>query len=81
MKVTMALGGFLGFGIGLLFSWAQGSAWPSVVWRASVAALLAGLLMRWWGRLWVESLKEAQQDRHAALAKQIELKSKSTSSK
>jgi hypothetical protein len=65
MKLTMMLGGFLGFAIGLIFSWAQGSSWPSIVWRASVAALLAGVLLRWWGRLWINALQEAQRAREA----------------
>jgi L-asparagine transporter-like permease len=65
MKLIMALGGLIGFGIGVGFSWAQGSAWPSIVWRSAIAALLAGLLMRWWGRLWVKCLRDAHQERHA----------------
>ena len=69
MKLTMTLGGFLGFGIGLIFSWAQGSSWPSMVWRAALAALLAGWLLRWWGRLWINALHDAQRARQAALAK------------
>ncbi len=77
MKLAMALGGFLGFGIGLWFSWAHGSAWPSIVWRAALTALLAGLLLRWWGRLWVRSLKDTYEARQLALAKQTEAKSKS----
>ena len=83
MKLTMALGGFLGFGIGLLLSWVQGSSWPSVVWRSSLAALLAGLLLRWWGRLWVASLKQSHQDRQSALAavKKSESKPKPTPAK
>lgn len=69
MKLTMILGGFLGFGIGLFLSWVQGSSWPSMVWRASVAALATGVLLRWWGRLWIEALKDAHRARQAALAK------------
>ena len=60
MKLIMVLGGLIGFAIGFGFSWAQGSAWPTVVWRAAGMALLAGLLLRWWGRLWVRCLLDAQ---------------------
>jgi len=63
MKSLMILGGFIGFGIGVAFGLAQGSAWPGILWRASVAALLAGLVLRWWGRVWMNNLAEAQRDR------------------
>lgn len=66
MKLIMVLGGCIGFAIGLGFSWAQGSPWPSVVWRAVIAALLAGLLLRWWGRLWIQSLQQSHRERLAA---------------
>jgi len=33
-EVIMVLGGLIGFAIGFGFSWAQGSPWPSVLWRA-----------------------------------------------
>ena len=69
MKLIMVLGGLVGFGIGLGFSWAQGGAWPAVVWRAAVTALLGGLLLRWWGQLWVQCLRDAQKQRQAAPTK------------
>jgi len=65
MKLIMVLGGLLGFAIGFGFSWAQGSAWPTIVWRAAGMALLAGLLLRWWGRLWVKCLRDAYQEKQA----------------
>lgn len=65
MKLIMVLGGLVGFGIGFGFSWAQGSAWPSVVWRAAVTALIAGVLLRWWGRMWIKCLLDAQLERKA----------------
>jgi hypothetical protein len=65
MKLIMVLGGLIGFSIGFGFSWAQGSAWPTVVWRAAVMALLAGVLLRWWGRLWVKCLRDAYQEKQA----------------
>jgi len=40
-----------------------------MVWRAALAALLAGWLLRWWGRLWINALHDAQRARQAALAK------------
>ena len=68
MKLMMMLGGLLGFGIGLVFSWAQGSPWPSVLWRASVAAFASGLLLRWWGRLWIHALQQAHREKQTALS-------------
>jgi protein-S-isoprenylcysteine O-methyltransferase Ste14 len=69
MKLIMVLGGLIGFAIGFGFSWAQGSPWPSVVWRATLAALFAGILLRWWGRLWIQCLVQSQRERQAALRK------------
>lgn len=62
----MILGGLIGFSIGISFGVAQGSAWPAVVWRASVAAFLAGVILRWWGQVWVKSLRQANQERLSA---------------
>ena len=62
MKLMMMLGGLLGFGIGLTFGLAQESAWPAVIWRSSAAALCAGLLLRWWGKLWIKSLHEVRRE-------------------
>jgi hypothetical protein len=61
----MILGGLIGFLIGISFGVAQGSAWPAVIWRASVATFLAGVLLRWWGRVWIRSLRQAQLERLA----------------
>ena len=58
MKKLMMLGGLLGFSIGLVFGLAYGSSWPSIIWRASVATLCAGWLIRWWGGVWVRSLRD-----------------------
>jgi hypothetical protein len=66
MKKLMMLGGLLGFSTGLGFGLANGSSWPSVIWRASVAALCAGWLIRWWGGVWVRSLSESYADNLAA---------------
>jgi hypothetical protein len=65
MKVWMILGGLIGFLIGITFGLAQGSAWPAVLWRSAAAALIAGMLLRWWGRMWVRSLQQAQREKLA----------------
>jgi len=63
MRLWMILGGLIGFVIGISFGIAQGSAWPAVIWRASVATFLAGVLLRWWGGIWIKGLRQSQQDR------------------
>lgn len=67
MKLIMVLGGAMGFGIGAAFSLAQGSSWPALVWRSAFAALLGGILLRWWGRLWLTCLRDSLEERQAAL--------------
>jgi hypothetical protein len=66
MKKLLMAGGLVGFLIGLVLGLLQQSTWPSIFWRSSVAALAAGLLIRWWGRVWVRSLREAYSERLAA---------------
>jgi hypothetical protein len=65
MKKLMITGGLLGFAIGVVFGLLQESQWPAVLWRASVAALCAGILLRWWGRLWARSVHMACRERQA----------------
>jgi hypothetical protein len=56
------LGGLTGFSLGLGFGLASSGSWPLILWRASVAALCAGWLSRWWGGVWVRSLRESNSD-------------------
>ena len=69
MRLMMLTGAFLGFGIGAAFSWAQRSPWPYVIWRACVAAYLAGALTRWWGRQWINSLRSAHEEKRLSTEK------------
>jgi hypothetical protein len=62
MKALLLIGGIIGFGIGLSFSWIQESAWPSCLWHACLGAYLASLLLRWWGRAWRRNLEMALSD-------------------
>ena len=78
MKLLMILGGLVGFVIGITFGIAQESPWPSVIWRASIGAYLAGMLMRWWGRVWVRGLQEAHHERLAAVHSQTQSQTKTT---
>jgi hypothetical protein len=65
MKSLLLVGGLLGFGVGLLFSWAAESPWPTCFWHACVAAYFAGTLLRWWGGAWRKNLEAALKERQA----------------
>ena len=58
MKTFMLMGGLVGFVIGLVSGWFGAVSWPVLLCRSSVAALAAGLLMRWWWRVCVRSLHQ-----------------------
>ncbi len=70
MKALIVLGAIVGFLIGAGFGLAASSPWPAVLWRAGAAALVACLLARWWGRIWVQglrdSLEQQRRERRAA---------------
>lgn len=63
MKPLMILGSLVGFVIGAGFSLAGNCPWSTVLWRACVGALLVGMLARWWGRVWLEGLQSAVENR------------------
>jgi len=65
MKKLMITGGLIGFVMGVSIGLAQHSSWSSILWRASVAALAAGYLLRWWGQVWINGLNEAYQQKLA----------------
>ena len=65
MKSLMILGAIVGFLIGTGFGLAGSSPWPDALWRACAAALAAGVLARWWSRIWLKSLRESLQERRA----------------
>lgn len=68
MKKLMMMGGLMGFLIGIICGIAQGVTWPALFLRASVAALAAGLLLRWWGRVWIRSRQDSCDQRMATEA-------------
>ena len=69
MKKMMILGGLIGLLIGMLCGLLQGSSGASVLWRSSVAALLCGYLLRWWGKVWLKALHQSYFERlHPAAA-------------
>lgn len=66
MKSLMILGGLLGFGIGVSIGLLQHSDWSSILWRSAVVAYGTGWLMRWWGQVWLQGLREVGEERLAA---------------
>jgi hypothetical protein len=60
MRLWMLLGGLIGFLTGLGLGIARENAWPTIIWRASATACLAGMVLRWWGGVWIRSLHDAQ---------------------
>jgi len=63
MKKLMILGAILGFSAGTILSVVQRSPWPEVLWRASIVCFASSYLFRWWGRVWLRSLRQAQLER------------------
>jgi hypothetical protein len=65
MKALMILGAIAGFLIGAGFGYAGSNPWPDAFWRACVAAFMAAVLTRWWGRVWMKGLRDAVYERRA----------------
>lgn len=68
IKTMVLLGAFTGFAIGVGFGVARQGDSKWIFLKACVAAYLAAQLMRWWGRIWIRSIREMHQEK-AALAK------------
>jgi len=66
MKSLLLVGGLMGWGLGMGFSYLKGTAWPACFWHGCVAAYLSALLMRWWGNVWRKSLEQSIQEREQA---------------
>lgn len=68
MKKQMILGALIGFVLGTASGWSQDCSWPTILWRATVCACAAGMLLRLWARVWAASLQKVATDRLAARA-------------
>lgn len=63
MKSLVLLGGLTGFVIGAGLGLAHEKSLPSALIHACIAAYVAGMLMRWWGRVWMNALRQSRQER------------------
>jgi len=66
MKPLMIFGALIGFLIGCSSALTGLSSWPTALWRASAAALVAAVLTRWWTRVWLQGLQESLSQRRNA---------------
>ncbi len=64
----MLTGAVLEFAIGVSFGWFRQSTPQDVFWHACLGMYAGGMLMRWWGRTWIQNLREACEQKAAALA-------------
>ncbi len=73
----LMLGGLLGFGIGILFGLARSGSWQDVIWKSALCAYIAGKLMKWWGNVWINCIKESasNQTRHQQSPREATAKS------
>jgi hypothetical protein len=63
IRTLMLLGALTGFAIGIGFGLARQGDSKWIFLKACVAAYLAALLMRWWGRIWIRSIREMHQEK------------------
>lgn len=68
MKVLMLTGAVIGFLLGIGLGIAGEVNWPSVFLRAAFAAVGLGLLMRWWGGVWLRGVQASHEQRCLAEA-------------
>ena len=63
MKAIMILGANVGFVLGMSASILGGCSWPTALGHAGIAALVGGVLGRWWGKIWYTELHSAVEQR------------------
>jgi len=66
MKIFMLIGAIIGFLLGISLGLARHSDWPTTLWHGCLAAAGLGLLMRWWGGVWLGGLQTSLEQRRAA---------------
>ena len=68
MKFFTALGGFLSFALVMGIGLAIGRHTVMLLFEASLACMVGAMLFRWWHRLLLQGVHDAQEDRRAAAA-------------
>jgi len=61
MKLLILLGGMVGFITGVGLGLLREKSLCSIVLHACVVMYVGGLLMRWWGRVWIRGLQYANE--------------------
>ncbi|HSY43626.1 MAG TPA: hypothetical protein VK811_06910 [Candidatus Acidoferrum sp.] len=63
MKSFMILWAIVAFLLGIGLSLENNCAWPTAFWRGCAAALVAAILARWWGNVWLDGLRDSIRQR------------------
>ena len=74
MKSIMILGANVGFVLGMSASILNECSWSVALGRAGIAALIGGILGRWWGKIWFTELQSALEQRRRERAIAAEAK-------
>ncbi|HEV2692298.1 MAG TPA: hypothetical protein VG347_05325 [Verrucomicrobiae bacterium] len=78
MKAIMILGANVGFVLGMSASILGECTWSTALGHAGIAALVGGVLGRWWGGMWFNELQSAHEqrrrERNAALESKTPVK-------
>jgi len=74
MKAIMILGANVGFVLGMSASILGECSWPLALGHAGAAALVGGILGRWWGKIWFTELHSALEQRRRERAAAAETK-------
>jgi hypothetical protein len=81
MRLLVIMGGLTGFAIGMVPAWIKHGEIAATLWRASVGALVAGLLMRWWGSVLLQNLQQSVVQRQAQSAAKSQVHPPATTNK
>lgn len=66
MKFSLLLGGFCGFGLVYGTAILVGKSPTSALVQGCIASMVAGLLFRWIGMIWIRNVKQMLMEKHQA---------------